>query len=426
MRILLAIKRVLKHPIVSTLGVFASANMIATAMVGIAGVIQARWVSPEVLGEFHKYGILTGYLAIGLVVVQDGLARQFPYLIGKGLKDEAIKVASVAKCWYVFVAGVSVLLFLVLTILSALKGDMMAVAGWGTQSVVVVAGTYGVYLQTIYRRSMEFKRLSYNGLIASSLSFVLLVVVKFWGYFGLVIKTVVFNIVRVLLDARYLPVKIRMTWDRACFVELAKMSIPLSLEGYIRTSFMTATFGFFVVKYCSPEDLGVYGIAAAFEGFAMIFVNSLVQIFDVKMANKFGEAESMKNGFYALVKPTVFGVCLSVVFAVILCLVIGPFISICVPHYVASIPVVYILSLALPISASIMPTRLLRVALMYKSIYAIAIMRVLVMVLCVHLVPRTVCWFAFCRVMSEAASVALGYVLLMVAIRREGANYGSE
>ena len=401
------------------LTVFASANMIAMVLSGIGGILQARWVRPEVLGEFHKYGILTSYLALGLVIVQDGLCRQYPYLIGRGDTDGARKVASVAKTWYVIVAGISVLLFLVLSMNSLLRGDCRAAVGWGVQIIASVAASYGVFLQTIYRRSLEFRRLSYNGLISSLVGFASLLWVRFFGYFGLAVKTLSTVAIRLALDAKYIPVRIRMGWDQRCFLNLVKISVPLSIEGYIRTSFSTATFGYFVLKFCGQEDLGLFGVAAAFEGFAMVFVSSLTQFFDVKMANSFGRQNSLSESVKQLIRPTFFGFVVSIACAIVLCVLIGPFIRLMVPNYVGAIPIVYILSAELILGALLLPTRIMRVALMYKSIYFVTIVRVVSLVLGMLLVPRDIRWLASCKIISEVIAVGLGYFLLYSSILKE-------
>lgn len=411
--------QVIKSPTFLTLGIFASANMLATAVSGLGGVIQARWVSPEILGEFQKYGILTSYLAILVILVQDGLMRQFPYLIGQGRRDEAIAIAATAKSWYVLAAVVVAAIFSVLSIAALVRGDLIAAAGWGTQVIASISGTYGVYLQTIYRRSMEFKRLSYNGLISSVVGFVFLIAVRCFGFYGLALKAIGQHIVRLACDARYIPIKVKMIWDRRRFVDLAKISLPLSIEGYIRTSFMTATFGFLVVRYCGAKDLGLYGIAAAFEGFAMLFVMSLMQIFDVKMANKFGESDSFEKSVKSLIVPTVLGIGCAIILAVVLCLLIGPFIRLFVPKYVDAIPVVYVLSAALPVTAAIMPTRMLRIALMYRSIYFLAILRVALLVFTVQFIPHTIEWFAGCKIGVEMVAILCGYGILWHKINKK-------
>ena len=274
-------RKVVQSPTFKSLAVFASVNMLVSVVQGVAGLVQARWVSPEVLGEFRKYGILTSYAAFSLIPVQDGLIRQFPYLIGKGDREGAVMVAGVAKCWYLLVFFIMALVYSVLSIKALICQDYNAAVGWGAQIVLFAMISYGGFLAIIYRRSMEFKRLSYNSLIASITGVVGLIFVKPLGYFGVALRTCFVDAVSIYCNRKYLPMKIAAVWNIKRFLELIKISIPLSLIGYIRTSFLTASFSYLVLRYCGEKDLGLYGIAVVFQQFALIFTTSLTQIFNV-------------------------------------------------------------------------------------------------------------------------------------------------
>lgn len=410
-------KKVVKSPTVVVVAIFASANLFSTVLGGIGGILQATWVDPQILGRFYKYAILTGYVNLLLVFVQDGLSRQYPYLIGAGKKEEAEAFASTGKFWYLLVAILSMSGFAFMGLRSLFRSDWFGVAGWFTQVFVVMQHTYGTYLQTMYRRSMEFKRLSYNNLIMSVICFVLLIAVRFFGFFGLAVRQAGQGIIRVWLDAKYLPVKVAARWNRRIFVQLAKISLPLSVVGYIRTSFLTSTFSFLVLRYCGEAALGLYGIAAAFESAAQTFVNSLWQFFNVKMTIKYGEDDSVADTVRTLVKPTIFAVLLAVVCAFGLCLCIGPVVRSLVPKYTSAIPVVYVLSIGMVLTALRLPTEVLRTALKYKVILSIAVAKVIVVVSFMLLGEKSIVWFAWCTIFGLLSDVLGGYAVLFFMMR---------
>ena len=413
------IKKVIKSPTAMVLALFACANLLSTILNGIGGILQATWVNPEVLGCFYKYAILTGYVNVLLIFVQDGLSRQYPYLIGAGEIEKAEAFASVGKFWYLCVAFIAMSGFGFMTIRALLFQDWFGVAGWFTQVISVLQHTYGTYLQTMYRRSMEFKRLSYNSLIMSVICFVLLIAVKFFGFFGLAVRQITQGAIRVWLDAKYLPVKVKAKWDSKIFIHLAKISIPLSLIGYIRTSFITSTFSLIVLRYCGEGSLGLYGIAVAIEGAAQTFINSLWQFFNVKMTIRYGVDDSIGKTVKTLIKPTIFAVILAVLCALALCVCAGPFVRFFVPKYVGAIPVIYILSIGMVLTALRLPTEVLRTALRYNVVFLIAIVKVLVVVFSMLLGEKTIVWFAWCSILGLVSDVILGYLLLIILIRKE-------
>jgi len=420
MRIVEIYRKVVDSSTFKTLAVFASVNMLVSLIQGVAGLVQARWVSPEVLGEFRKYGILTSYAALSLILVQDGFMRQFPYLIGKGDREGAIRIAGVAKCWYILVLFFMALVFIALTVRSLIFGDYVATVGWGSQIVIFAMMSYGTFLAIIYRRSMEFKRLSYNGFIASIAGVIALVFIKPLGYFGVALRVCIVDIVSLFCNWKYLPMKIKAVWDRRDFIGLVKISIPLSLIGYLRTSFLTASFSYLVLKYCGEKDLGLYGIAVVFQQFALLFTNSLTQIFNVKSATHFGATDSIKKSFKPLLLPAVLGGGAALLLACALCITATPFISYFLPKYKGAIPIIYILSLAMPVLVLGMPTGLLKTALKYKLIYIVGVAKVLSVIVAVFLLPKTIVWISVAVVIGELVDVVLGYFFLLNCIRQEG------
>ena len=412
-------RKVVQSPTFKSLAVFASVNMLVSVVQGVAGLVQARWVSPEVLGEFRKYGILSSYAAFSLILVQDGLIRQFPYLIGKGDREGAVMVAGVAKCWYLLVFFIMALVYAVLSIKALISQDYNAAVGWGTQIILFAMISYGGFLAIIYRRSMEFKRLSYNSLVASITGVVGLIFVKPLGYFGIALRTCIVDMVSIYCNRKYIPMKIAAVWNKKRFLELIKISIPLSLIGYIRTSFLTASFSYLVLRYCGEKDLGLYGIAVVFQQFALLFTTSLTQIFNVKSATHFGATDSIRLSLRPLVLPTVLSVMAAIMLASVLCVLVTPFVNYFLPKYKEAIPIIYILSLSMPIVALGLPTNLLKTALQYGPIYLVGITKVSSVIIVVLLLPKTIVWISTAVVIGELVDVGFAYFFLLNHVRHE-------
>lgn len=386
--------------------------MLVSVISGLGGLLQARWVSPVVFGEFRKYGILTSYLCLGLALVHDGLMRQYPYLIGKGEQEEALRVSAAAKWWYLLLSRLFSVLFVILAGYSLFREDYRATVGWGTQIAAVWVAYYGAYQMVMYRSSSNFKRLAYNNLISSTLSFVYLLFVKFFGYWGLAIRFILTNIQGVLINQRYLPVKIKAVFDYRRLCGLAKISLPLAVPGYIRTSFLGATLSGVILKYCGAEGLGLYGIALTFQGFALIFTTSLNQIFTVKLTSKFGETENVFSCFRYAKIPTLLSVLSATGVAGAFCVIIGPFIQFLLPRYVDSIPLIQILSIHLPLVAMGLPFMAIRAALWYKTLVFMALFQCLACLLMVFILKKTLIHITACMILAEAFTLLAGYLIV--------------
>jgi hypothetical protein len=402
-----------------TLGVFAGGNLFVAVLSGLGGLLQARWIEPEVFGEFRKFGILTSYFYIGLVLVHDGLARQFPYLMGKGKREEALKVAATAKWWYLALSWFFSFFFIGLTLTSMLQGDYRSAVGWGVQIPCVWMAIYGAYFGVMYRTSSDFKRLSYNNVIASASGFISLVLVKIWGYWGLAARSLLQNVVGLYFNRHYLPVKVKATFDIKGIVNLAKISLPLSIPGYISTSCLSASLSLIVLKYCGESGLGIYGVALTFQGMALTFTAALNQIFITKLTCKFGETEDVVTCLKYAKIPTLLSVVAAIVLALGLCLVIDPLIRLLLPKYVDAIPVICILATQLPISAAGLPLLIIPAALWYKSVTVLTLTRVLVCLTAVFILPKSLSMIAAAMILGELSTVIVGFSILQWNSRKQ-------
>ena len=402
----------MRTPSFRTLGVFAGGNLFVAVLGGLAGLIQARWIAPGIAGEFRKFGILTAYLNIGLVLVHDGLSRQFPYLLGQGSSTAALKVAATAKWWYLLLCWVFSLLFAGLALGSVTQGNWRSAVGWGAQIPIVWVAIYGAYLGVMYRTSFDFKRLSYNGIMTSVFGFGALVVVRLWGYWGLAARAVLGSTVGLYLSRHYVPVKAKAALDGEGLVALARISLPLSIPGYIGTSGLSASLSFIVLAYCGESGLGIYGLALTFQAMAMTLTAAIHQMFITKMTYKFGETGDVGACLQWAKRPTLLSMVAATVLAAVLGVAIGPFVRIVLPQYVAAIPVIRILALQLPLSAAALPLIILRSALWYKSVVALSLTPFLVCLTAVAVLPKTLGVIAACMVLGDFAALIVGFGIL--------------
>lgn len=414
-----ALRRVVWSKTGQTLGVMVSVSMVSSVVMALSGLLLARWVSPEIMGVARSFTIPTGYAALALIVVSDGFRREYPYLIGRGEKQEALALAGVTKMWYVGCTALMCIVFMFLAIRGIFMRNWVSAAGWGAQLFAVTMLFYGNYLATIYRRSLEFKRLSYNSLTATAAGVLSLPLVKFMGYYGMMIRQSIVNVVGLLMNQRYVPEKIAIRWDWARLRHLAIISLPLASVGYARTSFLDSTFNYIVLRNCGEAALGIYGIATMFQGFAMQFVTAVQQVFEVKAANNYGETDSVKAGVRYLLYPTLINIFVSVLLATGLCISVGPFIELVLPRYTESIPVIRVLSLYLPLNAICLLTSIQNIALDYKAMVVSVGTRIIALVILLLIGPHTVVWCAASSVLAYFCDLLVRYCFLFQSIRAQ-------
>lgn len=404
--------KLLKSPSIGVLAVFTGGNLVVALLGGVGGLLQAHFVSPEVFGAFRKYGILTAYFAIGTALVHDGFCRQFPYCLGAGKKEKALKVASVAKAWYLFVTVLFSAVFAVLAAVALVKGDRMDALGWLTQVAVVVGTIYGAYLVVLYRTSSDFKQLAYNSVWSAVIAFLLLVPVKLFGFVGLAIRTIGSNLYAVWINARHLPVKVRASFDWCELKPLMAMSLRLSIPGYLDTSVLSATFNAVLLFSCGDKGVGIFAFALALREFILIFNISLSQIFNVKLCLRYGATKDFCGCVRYALLPTLGALVVSCALYMGAVCFTGPFIRHCLPRYEEAIPVLSVLYLGIITNSFFLPLKLTRAAAMYSAVYAQCVGEIstaIVLLLVMKHDPVSMAWIL---VLSGFGNCLGGYVFI--------------
>ena len=404
---------------VKTFAAFAGSNFLVSIINGFGGLLQARWVAPETFGEIQKYGILTTYLSIGILVVNDGLIRQYPYYIGKGQKEKALEVAGVAKWWFAFVGYLIGGFFTVMSLAAALRGDWRAACGWGVQITGTAAATYGIYLGIMYRTSSDFRRLAANNLLNSIVGFAALGLVRLWDYFGLACRMVSLSMVSLLINRYYVPVKVKAIFNLRELWRLSKISLRFSLPAYFHSSFLLASRRALILYYCFQTGLGLYSFAAALSVVVNGFSTALSQILNVKITTRFGETEDLLASFKSSLKPSLCGLALSIALIAI-CWFAMPFmVERFIPKYAEAIPCFRVLSFNLINQAFALPLLVFKAALMWKTAAFQALTNFAATVLLIFVLPKTITMVALATVLGCSAEIFIGYAALFLACRKK-------
>ena len=411
------VKNILKSSSFKTISIFAGGNFIASVISGVSGLLYAQWITPEELGEFNKYGILTGYLSIGLIFVHGALPRQYPYLIGKGDREEARKVAAAAKWWYLAFTWMGTVIFTILMIKSIIESDKRAAIGWGAQIPALWMAIYGLYLQTLYRSSNDFRKLSYNQLATSISAFILLFLVKLWGYFGFAVRNGTIGLVGLFTHERFVPDKVKATFDKKRLLELGKISLPLSIPAYIDTYLLNSSISFFILTYLGEKDLGVYGMALMLQGIFMIFTRAIHQVYTTKITIKFGETESVKDCLRYSKTPTLISMAASSAIAASLYLTLGPVITLLMPNYIESVFILKIMIWQLPLFASGLGLIVMSSALWYREMVYLRIMKTATCLLLILLLPKSLSNIAWSIIISDAIYYLSNYGVIKMKLK---------
>lgn len=404
---------------VKTAGFFVSGNLLVAVIGGISGLLYGRWIDPDTLGEFGKYSILTGYLTVGIIFVDTAFSRHFPYYLGKKDEKKALEVASIAKWWYLFLAFLGLIIFGVLAVKGLLNGNINEFLGWTVQIFAYAIATYGLFLKVLYRSNDDFLKLNKNMLITAGAGVVVLPLVYFFKYAGLTTRSIIQNSVNLYTHFRNAPYKVKAKFDLKELIGLAKISLPFQIPVYLDNHLVKATVSLIIVKALGEAELGIYSMAIMLQGFLLVFSRSLVQMINTKLKLKYGENDDFGKTFSYIIKPVLISTSIGAILVLGFIFCIGPLVHFLMPKYIDAIKVVQILSLEVVTTILISPFALFVVALMYKEMAFVRVLKALVVLLLIYLFHDNLTQIATILVIVNVVNVITGYLIILYTIRKE-------
>ena len=318
----------------------AGGNYYAMAMTLISGVVVGRYVEPAVLGKFGAFGLVLGYIPFLQVGVLNGLNRELPFYIGRGEVDRVKLLAAAGQYWACLIGGLVCSVLMVLSLWSLFCGRFENAAGWGVHAVLAFLLFYNTnYLQMTYRTSHDFARLAISKVFESTTSVLLIVLVVWWGFYGLCVKAFAVAAVSLIILYHWRPIRVWPRWDWFGVKHLCTIGFPIFLVGQIN-SYWSVIVSTCLLSTLGKTGLGLYAIVTAAATAAETVPLAIGQIVYPRMAQEWGREQSVAGIIRVGYKPVLYSF-----LGMIPCLILGeyliePAINFLIPKYAASIPAV--------------------------------------------------------------------------------------
>lgn len=317
----------------------AGSGLIGTALQVVGGLVQGRFVGPELLGFFAKFAILPGFLFFLQLGIFLALARQYPYYMGAGDRERALRYARNALGWMCLIGGAQVVLFVVLGTRNALRGDWMAALGWGVQATVAPCALYMTYLGTTYRNGGEFVAWSRASLLAACSSILLLPTLLLSPVLCLCSRQTVPAMLGALYAHVKRPIKVRPALEPTILKEMIAFGAPFMAFGYVAFSLWPSMTSVFVLETAGERSLGLYGFASFFGGALTTVATSLSQVFQPRLAALYGSSNhDMKRCFQYSLKGALIGLVALLPLVALACWLLGPLVRLLLPKYADCVP----------------------------------------------------------------------------------------
>jgi len=405
----------------SFMAVFSS-NITSSVLAAIGGLLVARFLGPAETGSFRVFAIPLTYLIFLHMGTCDGLSRQIPYYMGKGMPEEVDRLASAGGAFNLLLSAVVSCGFVCCAVYSLANHDLYGVFAWLSQAAFCWGVFYGRYLTSTYRTLNHFVTLARIEIVQSLLTFGMVFILPSLRFYGLCLRYALPSVLAVLLYQKHRPLKIIYRFDIKALKDLIKIGLPFSFWGNLETSIWLATESTLVLSLSGISALGLFSVAAVIRGAANTLPMSIWQVLTPRVIANLARDGSVRKANARIVLATAGLTGFMVMLACTGSFLLAIFVPYFIPKYVAGIGVMKICLWFSVVQAAFLPMNTLfatgRPWLYGRSVIAGIIVFPLATYLLYHALGGLLA-VAAGSLLGRAARTIAAYVDLVALTRRE-------
>lgn len=315
----------------------SSSSLISNVLTIISGLLVARWILPEVMGEFSSYTVFSSYIILAQIGIPIALGRELPLNIGKGNVQLAEQYAKIAQFYAILLSFTILIISIIVSIYFLTEGDPQSAAGFFVIGILSIEGFYLTqYLKVLYRGTRDFNKLSIINLLQAFVSFASVYFVYEWGFYGLCLRAVLSFLSGLILTWYWRPTKVKPSYDKDSFLHLLRLGFPMFLVTNVY-SLWPVLQKTMILSLGGSLSLGLYMVANVVESSLSTVSGSIGSVTYATMANDWGAGSTIAQLFKLAVKPVILGALLFLVAIPLGWFALPYFVKLLIPNYLDGI-----------------------------------------------------------------------------------------
>jgi O-antigen/teichoic acid export membrane protein len=335
---LVRMKRLEQISLVRLTTIFTGGNIISLVLSLIAGLLVARFSNPDDIGVFNSISLTLGYVVWLQAGILNGLSRELPFYMGRGLVKDAESYAAAAQALAILIGGLLAVGMLMISGWYVVQKNWQYAAGFAVMSLASFTLFYVTqYLQVTYRTRGDFVQLSGINIIKNVFSLASVLLVGFFGYYGLCMRIFLVEGTNLFLHWHSRPLRIKPYWDRRRLFDLLKVGAPIFASGQLYAWWMVLN-STLVLYFFQTRGLGLYTLAIITGSTTEVLCSSLGQILYPRMAETYGKKEDVRALVDLVRAPLVYSTLVTVLLIGVGWFLLPSVVSIILPQYAEAVP----------------------------------------------------------------------------------------
>lgn len=318
---------------------FASSQVISNVLRLASGFIVVSLINPEEYGIFTAAGIYLGYLGLGHFGIINGLGREYPYLLGANNKERALELRSTAFLATAVISVLSFLFYLTIASYHFLVGNNELALVLSCYSIIGAFHLLNTqFLPTLYRTNSDFDVLSKINLLTGFLSLFSVVLVWFYDFYGLLLRTSLIALIQFiwLKQKLAIPLKISFNLNFQDLKALLKVGIPIFIVGQIGPLWITISNNV-LINNLGTTQFGLFALSTIVLTSFSIIPRSFSQVIYPRMATMYGANNTIVHIVTSNLKVAFFQFFIVLFIAILASLLLPILVTTFLPKYLGGV-----------------------------------------------------------------------------------------
>lgn len=387
---------------------YSAASTFSSVVSMLVSFASMRWLGPEILGTWQSLTIVIAYLPFLQLGIQSGLNLELPIELGRGNKKQASDLVATAKSFAYFLAALLLVIGVIVILYLVIRGVGPQII-WGSVAILIISITtcFRLHYVATYRSSKAFDKLSMIYFVDSLINLCFLFFIYKYQYYGLISYYAGKEIIATLLMFVYAPYRGHPAcFKRDIFLVLLKRGLFMSLFNQIKSA-IDSFPRILLLSIGGVVQVGLFSPALAVGSVINMIPSQLAQFLVPQMGYKYGETGKAEDMWVYLKKITIYMPLIVLPFSIIGWFIIPYVLEYIFPKYIESLWPIRIMLIGFIFSLKLAYNFLITIKA-YKEVFFLQA----VDVLCLLLIPYIcICLGYYTITINLSIGLSIGYFL---------------
>lgn len=287
-----------KHRMIKDTALYACANYIAQGLGMVNSVALRRFLGPASMGVWSILQVVLGYCGYASFGTTKAMARDYPFLRGKGEHEQAENVKDMTLTFSMLMSFIPALILAGYLLMRGQEIDARLRMGLVFLTVFLFVQRFYDLVLTLLRSDKKFSVLS--GLMVLNAAGTLAVTFLFvyrWNIAGLLAGTALVTLGCLGFIYGTHPYHFRYYWEKAELFRELKLGLPLVGIGFL-LELLKSMDRWILAKHLGFHDVGLYSMAMMVNSYVYSLPMMFAHVWYPNLQHEFGargSAEAVKN-----------------------------------------------------------------------------------------------------------------------------------